>query len=315
MDNERNHVMDVIPYFFCLQAKRMHRTISDWGIYPLFVYISLPILFVAASVALFQRTLHAPWIYVGVAGVVLLQWCDVARQRFLQQLFGRQAYFCLRFLENTVTILPFAFFLFYEGAVWFAWGALVLAVLAVFVRTGNSGPRVLRTPFSREPFEFAIGFRASIFWVLLVYLLLVIAIYVNNENLSAATIVLMVLICASYYGRSEPLFYAWIYPLGPHAFLKLKIKTALKQVSLLVFPMAVATMIYFSDNWLAILLVLVVGCGYLVLAVLAKYAAFPGSVNLPQGMVMALSLVLPPLLLVTIPYFYRRAENNILRIL
>ncbi|SEK99544.1 hypothetical protein SAMN05421740_103197 [Parapedobacter koreensis] len=302
--------MGTVRYFFHLQAKRMHRTISDWGIHPLVVYIGLPILFVAGAIALFIRTPYAPWIYAGIAALALLQWCGVERQRFLRQVFDRQTYWRIRLLENVLLMMPFAAFLLYKGEWWFAVGLLVLAAVAVPVRIGNTGGKTLPTPFSGKPFEFTIGFRASVGMLLLAYLLLVIGIYVNNENLSIATIVLMVLVCANYYGWSEPVLYAWIYALTPRVFLGMKIKTAFRQVSLLLLPMVVVAAIGFSGSWLALLIVLVVGYGYLALAVLAKYAAFPGSVNIPQGIFMALSLMLPPLLLVSIPYFYHKAMAN-----
>ena len=49
--------------------------------------------------------------------------------------------------------------------------------------------------------------------------------------------------------------------------------------------------------------------------VLAKYAAFPGVISLPQALLIAFGLWLPPLLLGIIPYFYSQSIKKLKEIL
>src|SRR5690606_15261864 len=101
----------------------------------------------------------------------------------------------------------------------------------------------------------------------------------------------------------------------PRAFLRMKVGMAFRQLTVILLPMALVVGGFFPDHWLLVLGVSMAGYGYLALAVLAKYAAFPAGVSIPQGVVMIVSFVMPPLLLISIPYFFRQAKNNISLIL
>jgi len=307
--------MTALSYFFHLQVKRMHRTIGDWGLNPWLIYIGAPLLFAGGSVALFSRTAYASCIYVGIAAAALLQLCSSTRLRFLRQVFDRPTYWRIRMLENMLMIVPFMVFFLCRVEAWFVLGLLVLAVAAVPLRMGSAGTTALPTPFSGHPFEFAVGFRTSVGVLLVAYVLMVVGIWVGNGHLSIATLLLVVLVCANYYAWSEPLLYVWVYRLTPRSFLWLKVKTACRYLTIVLLPMVLAVACFFPDKWLIVLAVVAVGYGYIALAVLAKYTAFPRGVSIPQGILMAVSLVLPPLLLVSIPYFFRQAKNNISLIL
>ncbi|WP_353196512.1 hypothetical protein [Parapedobacter defluvii] len=307
--------MAVLPYFFYLQAKRIHRAIDEWGINPWLVYVGAPVLFFGGSIALFSRMVYASWVYVGVAAVALLQLCNSTRLRFLRQAFDRRTYRRVRMLEHTLLVTPFLAFLLCRGEIWFALGLLVLAAATIPLRIGTARSATLPTPFSGRPFEFAVGFRTSVGSLFIAYGLMVIGMYVGNGYLSIATLLLVVLICFNYYAWSEPLLYVWIYRLPPRSFLLLKVRTAFRYLTVMLLPMVLVVICVFPDYWPAVLAVAAMGYGYLVLAVMSKYAAFPQRVGILQGIFITLSLVFPPLLVISIPYFYQQAKNNIALIL
>lgn len=307
--------MTSLSYFFLLQTKRMHRTIRDWGVNPWLVYIGAPILFAGGSIALFSRTAYASWIYLGIAAAVLLQLCSSIRLRFLGQVFKRPTYWRIRMIENMLAITPFVVFLLCRGDVWLVLGLLVFAAAMLPLRMSSAGMRALPTPFSRYPFEFAVGFRNSVGILFIAYMLMIIGMYVGNGYLSIATLVLAIFVCSNYYAWSEPLLYVWVYRLAPGSFLWLKVKVAFRYLAIVLFPMALGIACFFPEDGFIVLTVSIVGYGYLALAVLAKYAAFPAGVSVPQGFFMVLSFVFPPLLLVSLPYFFRQAKNNIALIL
>ena len=59
------------------------------------------------------------------------------------------------------------------------------------------------------------------------------------------------------------------------------------------------------------LIAALIGFAFLMLIILAKYAAYPAEMNLPEGIMIALCLIFPPLLLGLIPFFYRKAVNKL----
>lgn len=304
-----------LSYFFRLQVRRMHRTIGDLGLNPWLFYIGAPLLFAGGSIALFSRTTYANWIYIGIAAAALIQLSGSARLDFLRQVFDRPTYWRIRILENSLMVIPFMAFLSYRGEPWFMLGLLVLAAVIVPLRVGSAGTPPLPTPFSAHPFEFAVGFRNSVGLLFIAYLLMVVGIWVGNGHLSIATLLLVILVCSGYYAWGEPPLYVWVYQLTPHSFLWLKVRMAFRHLSLVLVPMVLAVACFFPGDWPILLAVVVTGYGYLALAVLAKYAAFPKAVSLLQGIFMAVSLVFPPLLLISVPYFFRQAKNNIALIL
>ena len=67
--------------------------------------------------------------------------------------------------------------------------------------------------------------------------------------------------------------------------------------------------------WWILLLLVFTGISFLIVIILAKYAAFPNEIQLPQAIVLAACVWFPPLLLLTIPYFYIHAVQRLNRLL
>jgi hypothetical protein len=54
-----------------------------------------------------------------------------------------------------------------------------------------------------------------------------------------------------------------------------------------------------------------VGFAFLCTIILAKYAAYPHEINLPEGTLVAISISFPPVLLALIPYLYFKAIRKL----
>jgi hypothetical protein len=126
---------------------------------------------------------------------------------------------------------------------------------------------------------------------------------------------LIFLISLSYYTKPEQEYYVWIHAESPATFLKNKILNATKNASFLVLPILTGLLIFYPTEFGLILLFFVAGIMYLWAIILAKYSAYPGEMNLPEGIVIAFSLYFPPLLLAIIPYFYTKSINKLKTIL
>ncbi|MDR0970750.1 MAG: hypothetical protein LBM67_09470 [Lentimicrobiaceae bacterium] len=143
------------------------------------------------------------------------------------------------------------------------------------------------------------------------YALTIIAVSVNNFNLGVFAMLLVFATTLSYYSKPENEYYVWIYNLKPKDFLFSKIKTAMLFSSLLALPIAIALSILYYQNMGLLLLFFLVGWVFLICMIVAKYSAYPDEINMMQGVLLALCLWFPPILIVLIPYLFKQSENRL----
>jgi hypothetical protein len=234
------------------------------------------------------------------------------RTSFLQQCFPSQTFWKVRLLENSLFTIPFVAFLCYKTAYVEAVILLVGTVLLSFVNHIGLRSFVIPTPFGKRPFEFVIGFRNT-FWIFpLLYGLTVIGIFVGNYNLGVFSLLVVFACCMSFYATPEPLYYIWIHHKSPQEFLAEKLKTAMLYSSILIAPITIGLATFFSVEKLQITLVFVaIGFGFLALTILGKYSNYPSKVPVFQTLAMICCLLFPPLLIIALPYFYKRALHNL----
>ena len=67
----------------------------------------------------------------------------------------------------------------------------------------------------------------------------------------------------------------------------------------------------FPSEWMTTLLVYVGSYIILGSVVVAKYSSFPHEMNVPQGIMYALSLLFPPLLVVAVWVFYSKSKKRL----
>jgi hypothetical protein len=136
-------------------------------------------------------------------------------------------------------------------------------------------------------------------------------IWVGNFNLTVFALTLIFATCLSFYSEPEAPFYVWIFAQSPATFLYKKLVIAGVYANLLALPICILALIFFSDSWWIIILFLFLGSLFLITTILAKYADFPRYIGLPSTIFLGLSLVFPPLLLILIPYFYKKAIQQL----
>jgi hypothetical protein len=159
------------------------------------------------------------------------------------------------------------------------------------------------------------GFRQIFPLFILPYFLTLSAIDSQNFGVGGFSLILLPLICTSFYSTPEPPFYVWIYTLNARQFLFYKIKTALLFSSILSVPALLCLITGFSSEIGILLAVQVLGYLYLIAFVLGKYALFPAPIDIISGFLLVASILFPPLLLITIPLFYRMSIQKLQTIL
>jgi hypothetical protein len=301
--------------YFYLQYIMTNRRIQEIGIHPLLGYLLGFTAFILLSEYIFYKTTFAKyWIMLTGLGLQI-QLSEKNRTDFLLATFGDENKRRIRVIENGILCLPFVALLLYKS--FFVEACILLAcsfVLGLFSFHSNV-QLTIPTPFSQRPFEFSTGFRKTFFIFPIAYTLTLLAIQVDNLNLGIFAFLLIFVTTFSFFSKPEPEYYVWIYAMTPRAFLTYKVLDASKNAALLVHPILLSLMVFYPSDRTVILLFFVLGLLFLWTVILAKYSAYPNTMNVPEGMIIALSIWFPPLLLAMVPFFYRKSLNRLKSIL
>ncbi len=297
--------------YFILQCKRSHRVFKDAGIPPYIAYTLLIAGFTASSEYLFTKTAFAGYLYTLTALALMGKLSDTKRTEFILLCFGDAKGRKIRIFENLLVALPFLAFLVYRQHYLMSFFLILLSVSMALVRFQSTLHVVIPTPFSKRPFEFIIGFRNTFYLIIFAYILTAMAVYADNFNLGIFALLLVFALTMTYYTQPENEIYVWNFALSPRGFLMEKIKTAWRYSFFMAFPLASILGIFFYENMDVLLLVTVAGWVFLVFMIVSKYANFPDEINIMQGVLLVLCISFPPLLLMILPYLFRKSEKRL----
>ena len=288
-----------------------NRRFKDNGFNPFFAYIILAVVFSGLSIYLFNMTEFAEYIYLLSALTFVGNLSETRRTEFLKICFGERQLRKIRITENLIYSMPFLAFLLYKQLFVSAGLLFTSTVILALVNFRTSLNFTIWTPFSKQPFEFTSGFRNTFYLFFLAYILTIIAVFVNNFNLGVFSMLLVFATTLSYYTKPENEFYVWTYNHNPRQFLFGKIKTAILYSSSLAIPIALVLAVFYYQNIGLILLFFAIGWAFLTAVIFAKYSAYPDEMNIPQGILLAICLWFPPVLIVLIPFLFRKSENQL----
>lgn len=305
----------MLAFYLKLQVKILNRTFRDWGFHPIIACLFFLSAFFGLSYYLFYKIEYAQFIYPLFAIAILGSLASKNRNEFLQSIFTKLIYYLIRLLENLLLSLPFICFLMINAQFKIAIFLLLISLFMSLLNLKFANNLVIPTLFSKYPFEFTVGFRKTFFLFFCAYALCIIAIKFNNFNLGLFSIVLIALISSSFYLNPEKLFYVWICSDDCKTFLNKKIKVALFYFMILCLPCLVALGIFFFVKILYLALALLFSIMILITAVLSKYSAYPYELNIKKSLAIVISIWLPILFLLLIPYFYLEAKKNLKDIL
>ncbi len=303
--------MNVIPYYFQLRAKMTWRWIKEKGIHPLIFIPLILIGSVAALKLLTDRSEYADTLLV-IGGWWMVSKSTGGKElTFLKGLFSKRTFSLILAIEVLLISLPVILSL-----VWMKeWLALALSVVWGMLFRYNaiqvSTSWVVPTPFSRQPFEAVEGFRR--FWP--AWIVLVIAMpfpyYVDNSNLGLFILFATIFLFQSFFQVIEPSYFVWFHKHTPASFIWMKMRWSIVHLSIWMVTQALLFIFLFNEVWWHALVVYAIGVIWMPLLIVAKYAIFPASLPIPEGIAVGLSMIFPPLMIVTVPYFYLRASRNL----
>lgn len=293
----------------------LNRHLRAFGLSPILGYLLGLLVFIGASFYLFYKTAYAPYIYAFFAFSALSLLSETKRNDFLKTCFVANEYPKIRALENGLVSLPFLLFLGYQQAWLVLIGVLVMAIVMATTQFNNQLNYRLPTPFYHFPFEFLVGFRTAFMGVFFAYFLTIMGISVENFNLGAFAILMLYMISFSFYAQPDSQYYVWIFSDTPKGFLFNKLVIAFAYSLLLILPVLVGLGYFFSEQLRLLVLLPIIGYLYLSTIILAKYAAFPKAMNLPETLLIMVAVFFPPFLLFLIPFFYNKASKKLAPVL
>ena len=298
-------------YYFILQQRILSRKMEEWGLHPVLGYFLGILGFLGLSFYLFYKMTYAGYIYAGTGLSLVFAFGEKERNDFLKTTFSLSSYQQVRATENALLVLPFVAFLCYKVEFLFAGGLLLSALLLSLFNSASRLNLSIPTPFFRFPFEFTIGFRKYWLLYLIAYFVAWKAIEVDNFNLGVGSLAFLCLLAMSHYAMPENDYFVWMYNCTPRQFLLKKTATACLYLSMLILPLMLALSIFFGNKSWILLLVLGLGLFLISAMILAKYSAYPREMSLPQALLFGLCVWFPPLLLIVMPLFYKRAVQRL----
>lgn len=297
--------------YFELQYVLTNRKIKEAGLNPLLGYVLGLTAFVLLSEYIFHKTEFAKYLVILTCLSLQFQLSERNRTDFLLSTFGDKTKMKIRVIENFILCIPFISLLLYKSFLFEASILFLSSSILALVSLHTNVNLTIPTPFSKRPFEFSTGFRKTFFIFPIAYALTVIGINVDNLNLGIFSFLLVFLTSLSYYHKPEQEYYVWIFVETPKVFLKNKIFNAYKNASIIVAPIIISLLVFYPNEFKLILLFYIIGLLFLCTLILAKYSAYPGEMNIPEGIIIAFSLYFPPLLLAIIPFFYSKSINKL----
>lgn len=301
--------------YFKLQFRLVNRKLLEIGIHPVIACFLVISIFILLATYLFAKTEFAPYIFIFISLSFTAKLSDNKRNDFLKTIFKEREYLIVRMIENSIVASPFLLYLLYEQHY------IIIAVLTFFslslviINFRTSLDFTIPTPFSKRPFEFTAGFRDTFYLFPIIYILAISSIVTDNFNLGIFSIILVFIVCLSFYLKPETEYFVWSFNLSPSGFLLNKIKTAIQQSSLLVMPIVVPLALFNFNNIWYVLLFLLLGYSFLIFMVLVKYAAYPEEIGLIHGLFFAICLVFPPILLLMIPFLFNQSVHRLKHLL
>lgn len=292
-----------------------NRRFQDTGFEPLLAYLVLTVGFVGLSIYLFSKTEFAEYIFMLSALTLIGKLSETRRTEFLKICFGYTKLKKIRVTENLICSLPFLIFLLYKQLFLSVLLLFVLVTILALLNFRTTLTFTIWTPFSKRPFEFTTGFRNTFYLFFAAYTLTAIAVSVSNFNLGVFAMLLVFATTLGYYTKPENEYYVWTYNLNPKEFLFSKIKTAIFFSTSLALPIAVAIAIFYPQNIVILSLFFFVGWAFLISVIVSKYSAYPDEMNITQGILLALCIWFPPILVILIPYLFKKSENRLSNLL
>lgn len=291
------------------------RQIQDVGLHPILGTVIVAFVWVIGIEYAYYKSELTTYLILLVALSLFGRASEKRRNDFLLSTFGSKKKSSIRMIENLILSFPPLIMLMIHEAWIESLITLLFSVFFALISVNSSFNLTFPTPFSKRPFEYAVGFRNTFFLFPVIYAFTGFSIYIKNLNLGIFTLLLILLICSSYFIKPENEYFVWSHSKSSKKFLFHKLFMASKNAILLSLPIYLCLISFNWDEVIFISVFFLLGMIFLWTVVLGKYSAYPREMNLPEGILIGVCLFFPPLLLLLLPYFFKKSSHQLKSIL
>jgi hypothetical protein len=306
-----------MKFHFTLEYKRLRRQIEELGFHPTPVFLVSALLFLSLAFYVGIMT-EKPSLLIVLAGAASISLAfRKKRTSFYRGIYSRKEILKIQSAEASLLAFPFFLILLSSGFfmhTFLLFGVVILSPFLFMMSQRTSTTLQMPpvpTPFKKHPFEFIQGFRTI--WPLYLVVLFVIykAVQVDNFNLGLVSFLIALISMAFFFTKPEPISFVTIYVQNAKGFLWQKMKLAARNMLLLSLPFIILLLGFFPDEILLVTMFMVFGLLFTLTSLLGKYAYFPIEMNVIQSIALGLCLMIPPLVIIVIPVFYKKALANL----
>ena len=300
-----------IRFYLFLEWKLTNRKLKKVGFNLTLFWLVVPALFSLIALNLVQKDTTSAWFLLGGFSLLFQVPRSKMHHDFLDANIGKAQITLIRITRNLLLSIP----LFVLFVVFHKWqqiiALLVISILFSWLKAPQINYFAIPTPYRKYPFEFITGFR-RFFWI---WLILPPSIWLgcayNNYSIALFALSIVMIVQIQFYNVQEPVWYVWNESKTPSEFLfhKFKIGTICSTIANTI-PAFFVGAILPDSIWMVAAMVML-ALVMTIFTILSKYAWIPNQISTLQGILFASNLFFPPLLLFTIPYLYKKAENNL----
>jgi hypothetical protein len=296
-------------FYLKLQWRRFTRLSKERGLHPFLGLILSTIIFIGASLIIFNKIIYPEYTYIIITWLVFLR-SNKNKTDLIKLTLKRKQKTTFIIIEAAIKLIPPLLFLLCSRELTSSILLITGGLMIVLIPKNNT--RVyLQTPFSKHPFEWILGFR-KYFWVLLPLIaVLVLSKIYTNPNLGLSSLIILFGVIFSFYGYMESEYFVWNFNGSSNTFIIKKIKIAIKHSTLILAPLVMVLIVLHPELWLKALTLLVWAYAALIVVIMSKYAIFPNEMDLINGLIIFISIAIPPLMLFSLLYYYKKSKSNL----
>jgi len=304
----------VIKQILKIRVKQTYRSIADIGLFRIIFVLILTFFFLALMFNQFQKQIN------GMVAIILL----VAFILFIH--LQRKDKIFIKIINDKAHYINLAEYLIFSSPI------ILLAIIAnrldlvlyqiigisiipftnatVKVSKQNLNNKILKV-IPNHCFEIKSGLRKNFYFIVPLNIL---ALFFGFW-IGTAPIILIIntLVFSSFYQLSEPRNIIEINQLSPNRFIINKFKTNLFIFIAIQIPIIFLFLLFNYQHYIIVTSIFIISILFIVFSILLKYALYkPNSDLRANSVIQSIAILMIPVLIFMIPFYYFKAKNNLI---
>ena len=318
-DNKSRNQTTMTKFIISLRFKQFYRAISEVGL----IRMILVLPFVAIIILGIMEGLlkQGMWSAFGFFTFIIASIHFNRKDKHFLEVTHNQV-FTIYFVEYLLISLPIIAWFAYENA----WLQIIVTLILVgilpllnWTYIHQNAKAWLRFPaFMTKDFEWMLGIRKNIGYIIPLYMLGLILSYFFTVSVLAVLLLLAIITTTFYLEEGETRNFLYLYADSPNNLMRLKVIRAIGLFLFFTTPLSVAFLIFYPQYWYLLLAVLAISSVIQLTSVTLKYTTYqPKASNQRNAFLLGFLLMCwltpflqPVPLLMTITY-YRKAINRL----